>query len=185
MDDEAVVSGCHRCPDLVDERTQIVNGDGALDAPAVFVGEAPGRFEDERGVPFVGRSGELLDEALAERGLGREDVRITNCVRCRPPENRNPRVGERANCRAYLDTELTIVDPQVILTLGRIPANELLDRQVSVTKDAGSTAEISIDGTTYTVVIGLHPAATLYDRSKTATFEAALDRALELAGLHS
>lgn len=183
MDDEAVVSGCRRCSELVEERTQIVNGDGALDAPAVFVGEAPGRYEDERGVPFVGRSGKLLDEALAERGLGREEVRITNCVRCRPPENRNPRAGERANCRSYLDAELAIVDPEVILTLGRIPASELLNRQVSVTNEAGSTADIKIDGTSYRVVIGLHPAATLYDRSKTATFEAALDRALEMAGL--
>ncbi len=106
----------------------IVNGVGPADADLLFVGEAPGANEDEQGEPFVGRSGDVLDAGLRDAGLDRGDVRITNCVRCRPPDNRDPRNGELANCRDYLETEIDRVDPEVVVTLGKVPAEHLLDR---------------------------------------------------------
>src|SRR6056297_1290418 len=108
------VTGCERCPALVESRSRIVNGVGPTDADLLFVGEAPGANEDEQGEPFVGRSGDVLDETLREAGLDRGDVRITNCVRCRPPDNRDPRKEELANCRGYLETEIDRVDPELV-----------------------------------------------------------------------
>lgn len=183
MTEPPCVDECTRCQALVQSRTQIVNGDGPVDAALMLVGEAPGQREDEAGVPFVGRSGTLLDEALANHGLDRSDVRITNCVRCRPPDNRDPHVGERTNCRSYLEAELAAVDPAVVLPLGRVPAQELLDRDVQVTSEAGEIQQRDLGGKRRTVVIGLHPAAILYDRSKRDPFETSLTRALKRAGL--
>lgn len=181
--DPPVVRGCTRCPALVESRTGIVNGQGAPDADLVLVGEAPGRREDAAGVPFVGRSGDVLNGALADRGLDRATVRITNCVRCRPPDNRDPHVEERTNCRDHLERELRAVDPSVVMPLGRVPAEELLDRSVRVTAEAGRTETVALGGRERTVVVGLHPAAVLYDRSNRAAFDAALDRAVAEAGL--
>lgn len=177
------VHRCEACPRLVACRSQIVNGRGDADADLVVVGEAPGRVEDAEGVPFVGRSGTILDEAIQANGVNPDRVRITNCVRCRPPENRDPRVGERANCRRHLDRELAEVDPTVVLALGRIPAQELVGERLTVTERAGEVLERELGGATRQLVIGLHPAATLYDRSKTPVFEAALTTAIELADL--
>ncbi|MFP4590646.1 MAG: uracil-DNA glycosylase family protein [Halobacteriales archaeon] len=177
------VHACTRCPALVECRTQIVNGRGAVDAALVLVGEAPGREEDAAGRPFVGRSGRLLEAALRERGVEPSAVRITNLVRCRPPDNRDPYVAERRHCRVHLEHELAVVDPEVVLTMGRIPTQELLDGSTKVTEAVGSTASTTLGGSVRTVVVGLHPAATLYDRSRTADFEAALERALDLADL--
>ncbi len=179
-EDALVVSECERCPELVASRSRIVNGTGAADAAIVLVGEAPGAREDEQGQPFVGRSGDVLTATLGDRGLTRSDVRITNCVRCRPPENRDPTAAELRNCFEYLIAEIEAVDPEVILTLGKVPSEHLLDREVSVTSEAGTVIETTIGGTTHTVVIGIHPAATLYDRSQQATFEQAIDRAVDL-----
>ncbi|APE96396.1 uracil-DNA glycosylase [Halodesulfurarchaeum formicicum] len=178
------VTDCKRCADLVESRSQIVNGVGPGDADLLFVGEAPGEQEDIEGEPFVGRSGEILDSVLAEYGLDRETVRITNAVKCRPPENRDPTATELANCRPHLEREVAGVDPAVIVTLGKVPSEHLLGRSVAVTNEAGSVESITIDGTAYRVLIGLHPAATLYDPSTRETFEAVIDEATELvAGL--
>ena len=117
------VTECQRCEALCESRSQIVNGVGPADAKLLFVGEAPGANEDERGEPFVGRSGDVLDETLHDVGLDRDDVRITNCVRCRPPENRDPHGQELANCRRYLETEIERVDPEPSSRSGRSPAN--------------------------------------------------------------
>src|SRR6056297_1460256 len=114
------VTACERCPALVESRSRIVNGVGPDDAALLFVGEAPGAQEDEQGEPFVGRSGSVLDDALRDNGLSRADVRITNCVRCRPPENRDPRTEELANCRGYLEAEIERIDPDVVVTLGKV-----------------------------------------------------------------
>lgn len=175
------VEACRRCPALVDSRTQIVNGRGDPEATILLVGEAPGRYEDDAGRPFIGQSGELLETALRDRGWDPDAVRITNLVRCRPPENRDPHVAERRNCRDHLEAEVAAVDPEVVLALGRIPATALLDRSVRVSAEAASTATVHLGGQPRTVVIGLHPAAVLYDRTQTDAFESALDRALELA----
>ncbi|MFC7215490.1 uracil-DNA glycosylase family protein [Saliphagus sp. GCM10025334] len=177
------VTGCTRCGDLVESRSQIVNGAGPEDADLLFVGEGPGATEDREGEPFVGRSGSVLDDHLRDVGLHREDVRITNCVRCRPPENRDPTKAELANCRGYLETEIARLDPEVIVTLGKVPSEHLLDRSVAVTKEAGTVEDARIGGTARRVLICLHPAATLYDRSQTDTFAETLETAAELAGL--
>jgi len=176
------VSGCERCPALVDSRSRIVNGVGPDDADLLFVGEAPGANEDEQGEPFVGRSGDVLEEGLRDVGLSRRDVRITNCVRCRPPENRDPKTEERANCRGYLDREIAAVDPELVITLGKVPAELLLDRPVAVTSEAGDIDEITAAGTTQRVLLSVHPAATLYDPSQRDTFAAALETAVGYAG---
>lgn len=176
------VEGCERCGDLVASRSRIVDGVGPEDADLLFVGEAPGEREDEQGEPFVGRSGTVLHDALRDAGLSRADVRITNCVRCRPPENRDPTAEERSNCRPYLDQEIDLVDPAVIVTLGKVPGEHLLGRDLAVTSEAGSIEEIEIDGTRRRVLVCVHPAATLYDRSQRETFERTIQQAADLAG---
>ncbi|QSG07346.1 uracil-DNA glycosylase [Halapricum desulfuricans] len=179
MDEQLRVTDCKRCSGLVDSRSRIVNGVGPTDADLLFVGEAPGAQEDQEGEPFVGRSGDVLDEALRDAGLARADVRITNCVRCRPPENRDPTSAELENCRGYLETEIDRVDPEVIVTLGKVPSEHLLERDVAVTSEAGELFDARVAGETRRVLVSVHPAATLYDRSQEATFAATIERAGE------
>jgi uracil-DNA glycosylase family 4 len=177
------VCACERCPALVESRSRIVNGVGPDDAALLFVGEAPGATEDDEGEPFVGRSGSVLDDALRDAGLARADVRITNCVRCHPPENRDPHVDELDNCAEFLDREIEHVDPELIVTLGKVPGERLLDRSVAVTTEAGSVVDARLGGETRRVLLCLHPAATLYDRSQREGFEDAIAEAAELAGV--
>ncbi|MFC6963792.1 uracil-DNA glycosylase [Halocatena marina] len=176
------VTACERCSDLCESRSQIVNGTGVEDASLLFIGEAPGAREDEQGEPFVGRSGDVLSTTLRDCGLVRSDVRIANCVRCRPPENRDPTTAELTNCREHLEREIESVDPDFIVTLGKVPSQHLLERDVAVTKEAGSVVEHRITGTPRRIVICLHPAATLYDRSQKETFEQTISEAVSLAG---
>jgi uracil-DNA glycosylase family 4 len=189
MDDSATermegvaVQACERCPALVDSRSRIVNGVGPETADLCFVGEAPGAQEDAEGEPFVGRSGGVLDEVLRDVGLSRADVRITNCVRCRPPENRDPTTEELANCRGYLERELELVDPEVLVTLGKVPAEHLLGRDVAITSEAGDVVEARIGDRLQRILLSVHPAATLYDRSQREPFEETIRRAADLAG---
>ena len=177
------VTECTRCPALVDSRSRIVDGTGPEDADLLFLGEGPGANEDSQGEPFVGRSGSVLDDALLAVGIERSAVRITNCVRCRPPENRDPTGDELEACRGYLNREIELVDPEVIVTLGKVPSQHLLGRSVAVTNEAGSVEEIRIDDTPRRVLVCVHPAATLYDRSQEETFEEALETAADLAGV--
>ena len=180
MTEETDVSECERCRGLCASRSRIVNGVGPTDAALCFVGEAPGRQEDEAGDPFVGRSGDVLDEGLRDQGLARRDVRITNCVRCRPPENRDPTAEELDNCRPYLDREIDAVDPEVIVTLGKVPSEHLLGRSVSVTAAAGSVHDVRVADTPRRVLVCVHPAATLYDPGQRETFASALGAAVDL-----
>jgi DNA polymerase len=175
------VTECTRCPELVDSRSQIVNGTGPADADLMFVGEGPGEQEDQQGEPFVGRSGSVLDDKLRDRGLAREDVRITNCVRCRPPENRDPTTEELDNCFPYLESEIEQIDPELIITLGKVPSEHLLDRDVAVTNEAGAIEQAQLGGAVRDVLVCVHPAATLYDRSQEETLDAALDEAAAMA----
>jgi len=177
------VVACERCPALVGCRSRIVNGDGPDDAALLFVGEAPGETEDREGRPFVGRSGDVLDDALRDAGLARADVRITNCVRCRPPDNRDPTAEELANCRDHLDAEVAAVDPDLVVTLGKVPSEHVLDRSVAVTSEAGSVHEARLGGRARRVLVSLHPAATLYDASQREAFAAAVAEAAALAGV--
>ncbi|MDS0260384.1 uracil-DNA glycosylase [Haloarcula sp. S1CR25-12] len=177
--DGLTVTECRRCEALCESRSQIVNGVGPADADLLFVGEGPGANEDEQGEPFVGRSGDVLDETLREVGLDRGDVRITNCVRCRPPENRDPHKEELANCRGYLEQEIELVDPELVVTLGKVPGEHLLERDVAVTGEAGDVADMTVDGSPQPVMICVHPAATLYDPSQNETFRSTLEKAAE------
>lgn len=182
MDGVDVVA-CERCPKLCASRSRIVNGVGPTDADLVFVGEAPGASEDEQGEPFVGRSGDVLDTALRDAGLARPDVRITNCVRCRPPANRDPRAVELDNCRDHLATELRIIDPELVVTLGKVPSEQLLNRDVPVTAEAGELFDARVDDIAVSVLVSVHPAATLYDRTQEETFAETISRAADLAGV--
>ncbi len=177
------VVSCARCPRLVESRSRIVNGVGPDDADLLFVGEAPGATEDERGEPFVGRSGDVLDDALCDAGLARADVRITNCVRCRPPENRDPTGAELDSCRGHLGRELAAIDPELVVTLGKVPSEHLLGRSVAVTTEAGDAADVRIGDRSYRAVVSVHPAATLYDGSQRETFVETVARAADLAGV--
>jgi len=176
------VEDCTRCPALVDSRSRIVDGTGPVDADLLFIGEAPGAQEDERGEPFVGRSGDVLDDGLRNVGLARADVRISNCVRCRPPDNRDPTTAELGNCRGYIEREIAAVDPELVVTLGKVPAEHLLDRSVAVTAEAGDLDGLTVDGQSVPVLVCVHPAATLYDPGQRETFTAALERAAEYVG---
>jgi len=119
------VASCTRCP-LHESRTQTVFGVGNTEADWLIIGEAPGAEEDRRGEPFVGRAGKLLDEMLRAVGQGRERVFIANILKCRPPINRDPEPGEAAACRHYLERQIELIKPKIILAVGRIAAQQLL-----------------------------------------------------------
>jgi DNA polymerase len=153
----AEAAGCTRCP-LAATRTQVVFGVGDPGADLMFVGEAPGRDEDLQGVPFVGRSGQLLDRLLAEEvGIGRERVYIANVVKCRPPDNRDPRPEEIGACRPYLDQQVALIAPKVVVTLGNFATRLLLDTDRGITTLRGTSYPL---GDT-TLVPTFHPAAAL------------------------
>jgi DNA polymerase len=132
---------CTRCR-LCEGRNQIVFGDGNPNASLMFIGEGPGQEEDRRGLPFVGRAGELLTRMI-ERGLeiSRSDVYICNIVKCRPPNNRTPKPDEVATCKPYLDGQIDAVKPRAIVTLGRPSTSLLLGRDVSITRVRGTWQE--------------------------------------------
>lgn len=129
---------CTRCR-LSEGRTQIVFGDGNPQAALMFIGEGPGETEDQRGLPFVGRAGELLTQMI-EKGLEipRSEVYICNIVKCRPPGNRTPLADEIQTCRSFLDAQIEAVQPRVIIALGKPAASVLLGRDVAITRERGS-----------------------------------------------
>ncbi|HAF61115.1 MAG TPA: uracil-DNA glycosylase [Anaerolineaceae bacterium] len=112
------IAQCHRCS-LADGRKRTVPGEGPTNADIMFIGEGPGFYENEQGKPFVGQAGKFLDELLATAGYERENVFITNVVKCRPPGNRDPQPEELTACANYLDRQIAIIQPKVIVTLGR------------------------------------------------------------------
>ena len=122
---QETVSRCTGCS-LHQSRTQTVFGVGNRDADWMLIGEAPGAEEDRRGEPFVGRSGQLLDQMLAAIGQSRDSVFITNIIKCRPPNNRDPQAGEASACRGYLERQIEIVNPKIIIAVGKISAQNLL-----------------------------------------------------------
>ncbi|HSG78079.1 MAG TPA: uracil-DNA glycosylase [Acidimicrobiia bacterium] len=131
-----IASTCTQCG-LAETRTRVVFGVGTVDAEVMFVGEAPGRNEDLQGVPFVGAAGKLLDRLLAEQGIDRSEVYIANVLKCRPPGNRDPRPEEIDACADYLRTQLRLVDPKVVVTLGNFSTKLLLKRNVGITRLRG------------------------------------------------
>lgn len=130
-------SECTRCP-LHEGRTTVVFGDGDPAADLMFIGEGPGRHEDEQGLPFVGRSGQLLSTLLERVGLTRSEVYIANVVKCRPPGNRDPRPDEIAACKGYLAEQIKLIDPAAVVTLGNFSTKLLLKTEVGITRMRGS-----------------------------------------------
>jgi DNA polymerase len=167
---EALKQECLRCRGcvLADTRTNTVFGDGATDAEVLFVGEGPGQHEDEQGIPFVGRAGQLLDDMLAMIGLDRTKVYITNTVKCRPPQNRDPLNVEQEACIGWLRRQTALLQPKIIVCLGRIAAKELIREDFRITAEHGQWFERS--GVQMTAIY--HPSALLRDvRRRPETFE--------------
>jgi DNA polymerase len=153
------IKNCRKC-EIARYRTKAVPGEGAEDADIMFIGEAPGWHEDQQGRPFVGPAGKFLDELLALIGLKREQVYITNVIKTRPPDNRDPLPQEIVSCRPYLERQVAIICPKMIVTLGRYSMALFLPGK-SISKVHG-TAE-KRDGILYYAMY--HPAAALHQQS--------------------
>lgn len=158
---------CRACP-LADTRQNVVFGTGRADAEVLFIGEGPGANEDEQGLPFVGVAGKLLDDMLAMIGLDRSRIYITNSVKCRPPQNRDPLNTEKEACQGYLQRQRALMKPKIIVCLGRISAMELIKPDFKISREHGQFFDRS-----GTLMMALyHPAALLRDpRKKPETFE--------------
>ncbi len=157
---------CTAC-ELCRTRTNTVFGTGNEHADIMFVGEAPGRNEDETGIPFVGAAGHLLDDYLTAVGLSRDDVYIGNIIKCRPPQNRDPRPDEEDQCIHFLHQQIELIDPKLIVCLGRIAAKRLIDPNFQVTKQHGQL--FKYNGRLITATF--HPAALLRNpANKAPTF---------------
>lgn len=155
---------CRRCQ-LSQERTNIVFGEGSPFSRLMIVGEGPGEREDALARPFVGRSGELLDEALAANDLTRDDVYIANIVKCRPPGNRNPSLAEMKTCAPFLYKQIDVIQPKCIIALGKVAAEYLLQRNIKITKERGSTYACA-DFPHIFLIPALHPSYILRNGGK-------------------
>lgn len=153
-------SGCERCP-LSATRTKVVFGAGNSDADLMFVGEAPGAEEDRQGLPFVGRAGKLLNELLNGIGLDRDDVWVSNVLKCRPPGNRDPQPLEIESCRPYLHRQIELIQPRVICTLGNFATKLLTGSPTGITRVRGTPQVHELGGRTVFLLPLLHPAAAL------------------------
>ena len=158
---------CHGCA-LAETRTNVVFGDGARDAEILFIGEGPGQNEDEQGVPFVGRAGQLLDDMLEIIHLDRTKVYIANVVKCRPPQNRDPLHVEQDACIGFLRRQTALIRPKIIVCLGRIAAKAIIKEDFKITSEHGQW--FARGGVQMTAIY--HPAALPRDVSKRPeTFE--------------
>lgn len=157
----AECESCQACS-LCETRTNCVFGEGNRHAKLLFVGEAPGDNEDKTGKPFIGRAGKLLDEFLEAVGLSRDEVYIANILKCRPPKNRDPLPSEEAACMDFLRRQIALIEPQMIVCLGRISAMKLIKPDFKITKEHGTLFEH--DGVLMSAVY--HPALLLRDPRK-------------------
>ena len=164
------VMGCPLCK-LARTRKNAVPGEGQLSARIMFIGEAPGRCEDEKGRPFVGAAGKVLNELLQKAGIERSQVFITNVVKCRPPSNRVPDEDEVTACRPYLERQIELIHPKVICILGRTAYSSLLGGG-SITANRGKIVEKA--GQKYFLTI--HPAAAIYRKSLISVLESDLKK---------
>lgn len=166
----ANVRGCPLCK-LARTRKNAVPGEGQISAKIMFIGEAPGRSEDEKGKPFVGAAGRILNDLLKKAGIERSQVFITNIVKCRPPNNRVPGEDELIACRPYLDRQIALIKPKVICILGRTAYSSILGGS-SITANRGKIVERS--GQKYFSTF--HPAAVIYNKKLLSTLEADLKK---------
>lgn len=174
---------CSRCPELASSRTRVVPGQGNPRSGVVFIGEAPGEQEDKQGKPFVGPAGKLLERMLSEIGLRREDVYITNTVKCRPPGNRTPKPDEVRRCAPWLEQELAILRPRLVVLLGRTALGYFMPGNPGVGALRGKP--LHLPGRPWTAMVTWHPAAVLRDPRKMGPYQedfAAIARMLEQGG---
>lgn len=160
------VRRCGACP-LSKKRKNAVPGEGSARGGIVFVGEAPGAKEDEQGRPFIGSAGKLLSALLKKNGILREEVFITNIVKCRPPGNRPPKPAEMNACRPYLERQLHILGPRLVCTLGNSPLHALVGRELNISDVHGKLTEVG----GFRFLPLYHPAAILYRRRLMAEME--------------
>lgn len=156
---------CKDCK-LCTNRTNVVIGAGNKEAKIMFIGEGPGADEDIQGIPFVGRAGKLMDMAFRGIGIKREEIYIANVVKCRPPGNRNPEQDEIIACSKFLESQIKLIKPKVIVILGSVALKTLLGNQYGITSSRGKWIEK--DGIKYLPTF--HPAALLRDESKKILF---------------
>ena len=151
------LGNCQLCR-LASGRTQVVFGTGNPQATIMFVGEAPGFYEDKQGEPFVGAAGKLLTELLESVGLSRSEIYIANVIKCRPPDNRNPMPDEVDTCKPFLLQQIQLIDPKLVCTLGNFATQTLLGKKVGITKVRGQTFRLP----EFVLFPLLHPAAALH-----------------------
>jgi uracil-DNA glycosylase len=156
------------CPDLRAVATNLVMGDGNIDSDIVFIGEAPGKKEDETGLPFMGSAGKFLNEMLSGIGMSRADIFITNIVKYRPPDNRDPLPQEKSAFWPYLVRQLDVIQPKIVVTLGRHSMEYFLPNQ-KISLIHGQPKHISFGNQKLVIVPLFHPAAALYNGSLRAT----------------
>jgi DNA polymerase len=163
------ISNCRKCI-LYKSRTKTVPGDGNPDSDILFIGEAPGRNEDIKGKPFVGRAGQVLDELLDSIGLKREDIYIANILKCRPPKNRNPSASEIKLCTPYLDKQIEIIQPKVIVPMGNFATSYILEKygqkKESISSIHGKKYDINTILGKICIIPIFHPAVVTYDNNK-------------------
>ena len=152
---------------MCEGRTNAVFGSGNENADVMIIGEAPGKNEDEQGLPFVGKAGKYLDELLALAGLSREEVYIANVLKCRPPTNRNPKADEILACAPYLRQQTALVNPKIIVTLGNFATRFILKNEEGITLLHGRPVQLG----KFTVFPVYHPASTMYDPKKKQALE--------------
>jgi len=162
---EQKCSNCNKCK-LCSGRKNVVIGTGSKNARIMFIGEGPGADEDAQGIPFVGKAGQLMNKAFEGVGLKREEVYIANIVKCRPPQNRNPEKDETEACKEYLEAQINLLNPEIIVLLGSIALKNYLGEEYSITSSRGKWCEK--DGRK--VLPTFHPAALLRDENKKIYF---------------
>jgi uracil-DNA glycosylase len=175
--------GCTRCAELAATRKTVVFGAGNADADLMFVGEAPGASEDEKGLPFVGRAGKLLDQLLGEIELARTDVFVANVLKCRPPGNRDPQPIEIENCQDYLRRQVALIEPSVICTLGNFSTKLLRDDPTGITRLHGQPEVLVLGERAVRLYPIYHPAAALYTPRMLETLREDFARIPELLDL--
>ncbi|MCZ6715767.1 MAG: uracil-DNA glycosylase [Gammaproteobacteria bacterium] len=158
------IAGCTRCP-LHQDQIQAVPGVGNLEADWMFIGEAPGKDEDEQGEPFVGRAGQLLNAILHAAGLSREQVYIANTIKCRPPANRNPHHDESDQCYPFLKRQIALLQPKIIVLVGKVAAHRMLDTDQPLGKLRGKIYRYENE---IPMVVTYHPAYLLRSPSQKA-----------------
>jgi uracil-DNA glycosylase len=163
-------SGCTLCP-LAQSRTNVVFGAGDANADLMFIGEAPGAEEDRQGLPFVGRAGAFLNELLAGIGLRREDVFVANVLKCRPPGNRDPQPVEIETCRPYLLSQVELIEPKIIATLGNFATKLITANPTGITRVRGTPQIHTLGERTVRVFPLLHPAAILRNMNQRPMME--------------